>query len=57
MKVESLKEFLVSNKEELTKAILCRDYRPNPVRRVKIPKIIRQAKLLSIPTVVDRVIQ
>ncbi len=57
MGVESLKDYLVENKDELIRSILRGKFRPNPVRRVEIPKDNRQKRLLGIPTVVDRVIQ
>ncbi len=57
MKVKSLKDYLVANKDELTTSILRGKYRPNPVRRVEIPKDNGQKRQLGIPTVVDRVIQ
>jgi RNA-directed DNA polymerase len=57
MEVESLKDYLVSNKDELITTILRGKYRPNPVRRVEIPKDNGQKRQLGIPTVVDRVVQ
>jgi len=38
MEVESLKDYLVMNKDQLLQSILDGKYRPNPVRRVEIPK-------------------
>lgn len=57
MEVDNLVPYLVSNKEELIQSILDGRYRPNPVRRVEIPKENNKKRLLGIPTVVDRVIQ
>lgn len=57
IEVESLKDYLVANKDELTTSILRGKYRPNPVLRVEIPKDNGQKRQLGIPTVVDRVIQ
>ena len=57
MEVESLKNYLVENKDKLTGSILGGKYRPNPVRRVEIPKDNGSKRQLGIPTVVDRVIQ
>jgi RNA-directed DNA polymerase len=57
MEVESLKGYLVTNKDILIKSIQMGNYRPNPVRRVCIPKENGKQRQLGIPTVVDRVIQ
>lgn len=57
MEVESLKDYLVSHKDELVKSILEGKYQPNPVRRVEIPKENGKTRQLGIPTVVDRVVQ
>ena len=57
MEVGSLKDYLVTHKEELIQSIMDGLYRPNPVRRVEIPKDEKSKRQLGIPTVVDRVVQ
>jgi RNA-directed DNA polymerase len=57
MEVEYLLQYLKDNGEELIKSILDGKYRPNPVRRVEIPKDNGKMRKLGIPTAVDRVVQ
>jgi group II intron reverse transcriptase/maturase len=56
MEVEDLLPYLRQHKEELLQSIYVGKYRPNPVRRVEIPKSNGKSRGLVIPTVVDRVI-
>ena len=57
MEVEDLLPYLRRYRDELMASILAGSYRPNPVRRVEIPKGDGKKRALGIPTVVDRVIQ
>jgi len=58
MQVNELKAYLKQHGEEIAKRVLEGKYKPNPVRRVEIPKEEPgKVRLLGIPTVVDRVIQ
>ena len=58
MQVDELLSYLKENQENLTQKIRDGRYKPNPVRRVEIPKETKgEYRKLGVPTVVDRVIQ
>ena len=57
MKVDELLQYLRDKGEDIRKAILAGEYRPQPVRGVEIPKDNGKTRQLGIPTAVDRVIQ
>ena len=58
MSVDELLGFLKDNQEQLIQQIKDGKYKPNPVRRVEIPKETKgELRKLGVPTVVDRVFQ
>ena len=57
MKVNELGEHLKANGERIKEQIRKRMYKPQPIRRVEIPKSDGGVRNLGVPTVTDRVIQ
>lgn len=58
MNVDELLGFLKDNQKQLIQKIKDGKYKPNPVRRVEIPKETKgEFRKLGVPTVVDRVFQ
>ena len=58
MQVDELLPYLKENQDTLIQQIRNGKYKPNPVRRVEIPKETKgEYRKLGVPTVVDRVIQ
>ena len=57
MTVDEAAPYLREHKDEIERRIIGEQYKPQPVRRVEIPKPDGGVRLLGVPTVVDRTIQ
>jgi group II intron reverse transcriptase/maturase len=57
MQTSEFRQFLKANWESIKQELLDGTYKPDPVRRVEIPKQDGGVRLLGIPTVLDRFIQ
>lgn len=57
VKYTELKEHLEKNGEEIKEQMRTRKYKPQPVRRVEIPKPDGGVRNLGVPTVTDRFVQ
>lgn len=57
MSVKEFMPYFIEHEEEIRKSVLEGKYKPQPTRRVEIPKEDGTMRKLGIPTVLDRVIQ
>lgn len=57
MQTDELPDYLNAHWQELRSKILEGKYKPQPVRKVEIPKPQGGTRMLGIPTVTDRLLQ
>ena len=57
MQTDELRDYLNANWQALRKSIFDGSYKPQPVRKVEIPKPQGGTRMLGIPTVIDRLLQ
>jgi group II intron reverse transcriptase/maturase len=57
MTVKELNPYLIAHYRELRESIMGGWYKPQPVRRVEIPKPDGGKRMLGVPTVIDRMVQ
>ena len=56
-RVEEIKDYVNQNWKNIKSQIKTRNYRPQPVKGVEIPKPNGGIRKLGIPTIMDRIIQ